>query len=350
MEAGHIRPLVREDIGQLGRLFMKVYRHRDAPAPPGFAEYFERLFFTNPMAPQTEAPAGLVYVDETGRIQSAMPALPIQFLAGEKVLEGRMMCAFMSDPEAPASAGKLGLTMRPRSNDFGYSDTAAIITIDGVRAMRAEVLPAEANDWYLRLPRFTAMLRRAPPAVRSLFAPLLKRTLSPRPDGTLTEIDAEAFITSAPEYLQRFAVRPRWSEPELRWLIDMARQNTRLGELRFVAMQNGEGRPIGCAVFFHRRDGRDKVLNILSSPNAERMVVGLLFHHLELIGCTRAHGIALPHLMTALSMQPGITYRHRGFVWIGSRFDDVKDAARRSDIYIGGLAGEGWSRLINDFH
>jgi hypothetical protein len=33
-----------------------------------------------------------------------------------------------------------------------------------------------------------------------------------------------------------------------------------------------------------------------------------------------------------------------------TRTPEVSDAVTRGDVYIGGLAGEDWSRLMHDFH
>jgi hypothetical protein len=43
-------------------------------------------------------------------------------------------------------------------------------------------------------------------------------------------------------------------------------------------------------------------------------------------------------------------FRHRAFTCVATRHQDIRDAIARNDIYIGGLAGESWSRLMTDFH
>jgi hypothetical protein len=53
--------------------------------------------------------------------------------------------------------------------------------------------------------------------------------------------------------------------------------------------------------------------------------------------------------MNGLALQRMISYRHKAFVCFLSRFPDLVEAAQRGDIYLGGLAGESWSRLMTDF-
>lgn len=59
--------------------------------------------------------------------------------------------------------------------------------------------------------------------------------------------------------------------------------------------------------------------------------------------------MAQPFLMHAMGNIPRLTYRPRGFFCISTKHSAIRAAALSGDIYVGGLMGEAWSRLINDF-
>ena len=92
------------------------------------------------------------------------------------------------------------------------------------------------------------------------------------------------------------------------------------------------------------------MLNILTRPGAEAAVVASLLHHLDAMGCIAATGMAQPFLMEAFGRQKGIAFVPRGAYCISTRHADIMDAAARGDIYLGGLMGEDWSRLVTDFY
>jgi hypothetical protein len=53
--------------------------------------------------------------------------------------------------------------------------------------------------------------------------------------------------------------------------------------------------------------------------------------------------------MRGLALQRWLVFRHKAFAVAVTRSQDVSDAVARGDVYIGGLAGEDWSRLMHDF-
>ena len=50
-----------------------------------------------------------------------------------------------------------------------------------------------------------------------------------------------------------------------------------------------------------------------------------------------------------LRLQRWLVFRHRAFAMALTRVAEVNDAVMRGDIYVGGLAGEDWSRLMHNF-
>jgi hypothetical protein len=75
-----------------------------------------------------------------------------------------------------------------------------------------------------------------------------------------------------------------------------------------------------------------------------------MFRYLDDTGHVEACGRAQSALMIGLSLQRWLVFRHRAFTFALTRQPEIKDAIARGDIYVGGLAGEDWSRLLTDFH
>lgn len=91
------------------------------------------------------------------------------------------------------------------------------------------------------------------------------------------------------------------------------------------------------------------VLNLVCEEGRERDVAAAMFARLDAEGYAVAVGMAQPFLMNAISRQRWLSFRHRGYFCMVTRHADLKEAAERNDIYIGGLASETWSRLLTDF-
>jgi hypothetical protein len=158
------------------------------------------------------------------------------------------------------------------------------------------------------------------------------------------------FVRQAPQLIAHYAVRPLWSEDELSWLLALAAQNGSFGPLAVRAVEDRAGRLIGAFVYYAKPGRTARVLNILSLPGREATVLDAMFRHFDRAGHTEARGRAQPALMAGLALQRRLVFRHRAFAIVVTRIPGVHDAVARGDVYIGGLAGEDWSRLMSDFH
>ena len=77
-----------------------------------------------------------------------------------------------------------------------------------------------------------------------------------------------------------------------------------------------------------------------------------MFRHLERTGMPRAHRYAEARCRAQparLGLQRWLVFRHRALAMALTRVPEVNDAVVRGDIYVGGLAGEEWSRLMHGF-
>lgn len=356
-----IAPMQRGDVPEVAALFHRVFRDGRAPSPE-FLAYFEESFFGSPL--YSEAEGGLVHRDADGAIDSALLVIPMQVRVNGEALTGRLMSNYMTDPARRTRGGAdMVLTIRARNQAFCFSDSANPLSADHWKAVGGHVLPIQSLDFRHILRPAAWLAHRAasklPPFLARLASLLAKpidamlRRLMPSlvpPEGQGTPISRADFIAMAPSLVERFAVHPVWSAPELGWMLDMAARNTITGPLTLRGIRDDQGELTGCSVFYARPGGMAHVLNILAVPGQEGAVIADLIAHADALGCLGMEGMAQPFLMEALCRRKGMAFVPRGFYCISTRNPAIVDAARRGDVYLGGLLGEDWSRLVTDFH
>jgi hypothetical protein len=361
------RPLRREDIPALARLFFKVFRDERCAPTPEFEAYLARFLLEHPAFEPTLST--LVQEDANGRIVAAMGYVPMPLHACGREITARLMSAYMADPAAPPGmGGRLGALTRARRQDFAFSNNAAPRSADATRAGGGIVLPLQSMDWHRRfrpLAAFLASRLEAPskrpsplaPLARALARPVdaLARVLwpglrsCPAPDAHVRPVAREIFLAEAPGMVARFAVRPRWAPEELDWLLDMAARKTANGPLHQVGIHDDAGTLLGLALYYARPGAVVEVLNILTREKAEQRVLRALFCHLDAAGHSAVRGEAQPFLMPSLFLERSVSLKFRGNFCVLTRHPDIADAVARGDFYSGGLVGESWSRLVTDF-
>ena len=360
---GAARPMTAADVPAVARLFLKIFRGVDKPAGPDLLEYLQTLALGSPSYGETTGTQ--IYQQQDGTIRSALLAVPMRFVVCGNVVAGRLLGVFMTDQEA-AGAAELILALRPRHVDFGFCDSASPTSANHLLAIGGKPLTVQNLEWSRRFRPLGALagrlaerfLRGRDPGLVALARPvdtLLRRRRGEKnveePNGpTVTEMSVPDFLTHAPRLIAHYAVRPLWSEDELSWLVALAAQNTRLGAFTIRAVEDRSGAVIGAFVYYAAPGRTAHVLNVLSLPRQEIAVLEAMFRHLDRAGHVEARGRAQPALMRGLALQRWLVFRHKAFAMVLTRTPEVSDAVTRGDVYIGGLAGEDWSRLMHDFH
>lgn len=354
-------PLQPDDAAEVAGLFYRAFRDGGTP-PAEFVDYLRTSFFGSPT--YSAAQGSLVHRGDDGAIDGALLVIPMCVVVNGRTITGRLMSNYMTDPAKRSRGGaEMVLTIRARNQDFCFSDSANPVSADHWKAVGGHVLPIQSLDfrrifrpagWLAarlrgRMPGWLGAIASA--AAKPLDAAL--RRIAPRlvVGGVGGErIDSANFIAIAPGLVERFAVHPAWPAHELAWLLDMAAHNTVNGPLQLREVRDGKGHLAGALAFYARPGGTARALNILGRKGQEEAVVGALMAELDAIGCLAVEGMAQPFLMEALGRQAGMTFVPRGAYCISTRHAEIVDAAKRGDVYLGGLMGEDWSRLVNDFH
>jgi hypothetical protein len=360
---GAVRPMTAADVPAVARLFLKIFRGADKPAGPGLEDYLRALTLESPS--QGEIAGTNVYEQQDGRVRSALLAVPMRFVACGNVVPGRLLGVFMTEEEA-VGAAQLMLALRPKRADFSFCDSASPTSCNHLLAIGGKPIPVQNLEWSRSFRPLGAMaarlaerlLRRRDPGLAALARPadaLLRRRLAGDEEcdpagANVVDMSVPAFLEHAPRLIAHYAVRPLWSEDELSWLISLAAQNTQLGVFTIRAVEDRAGAIIGCFVYYAAPGRTAHVLNILSLPGHETTVLDAMFRDLDRAGHVEARGRAQPALMRGLALQRWLVFRHKAFAVVLTRVPEVSDAVARGDVYVGGLAGEDWSRLMSDFY
>lgn len=362
LRKGVVRPMTGADVPAVARLFLKIFRGADRPADQELQHYLCTLALTSPS--HDERLGTQVYEQQDGCIRSALLAVPMRFVACGNVLPGRLLGVFMADAEA-AGAAQLILALRPKRADFAFCDSASPTSRDHLLAIGGKSIPVQNLEWARSFRPVGALVGRCAERFlggRRLGFSVLARPLdsllrrrSPQADTAEPAAEAVAmsvrdFLVQAPRLVAHYAVRPLWSEEELSWLVALAAQNTGIGAFTIRAVIDRTGAVIGSFVYYAAPGGCAHVLNVLSLPGKEQTVLGAMFRHLDQTGHVEARGRAQFALMAGLSLQRWLVFRHRAFAVALTQVPEINDAVARGDVYVGGLAGEDWSRLLGDFH
>ncbi|WP_244448491.1 GNAT family N-acetyltransferase [Bosea sp. LC85] len=356
--------MTKRDIPTVARLFSKAFRDRKGEVAPDLEGYLETVFFGSPHYRPEHG--SIVYEGGSGDVASAILAVPMEFTVHGRPIIAKLLCAFMADgKDGAAGAARLARQMRATRQDLCFSDNSSPVSADHWVAGGGAVLPIQSLEWqrsfrplaagaiacgrYLPLSHsrgvlgllgwFDGLLRRQRPSLVPVAAAGCRTNRA----------SPEEFFRCAGAMMERFPIRPTWSKPEFDWLVSVASLNQSLGSLQYRTVIAEDGSVIGAFLFFGRKGREATVLNVLCAAGHEFDVTGQMFSHLDREGYAQASGIAQPFLMNAISRQRWLSFKHRGYFCMVTRHAEIKDAALRNEIYIGGLASESWSRLLTDF-
>lgn len=357
-----LRAMNVDDIPTIRDIFQQVFRPNSKSCNENFDQYFRKLFFENPYYdPEI---GSVVHENDRGEIDSAISILPVPYIVDGQSVMGRLLCAFMMRPDAsPRGAAELSLSIRPSEKTINFSDTAAPVSLRHFEALGGVTLGAHALGWtrifqmasYLgtiaarRHPFLGGWVASTGRMLNPLF-PLQPIKKIAKSNVTVKEITQDEAISIIPVLLQSYAAHPDWTEKDLHWLLDMAEDNRVVGALRFFAIIDRSGTPSGFFCYYSRPNGTVEVLNVIAKSGTETQAVSVMLFHLQEEGYVAAQGRVDPRHLSALAQQSNMFFRHRANVCVTTARADVLNAVQRNNMFIGGLAGESWSRLATDFY
>ncbi|WP_139973356.1 MULTISPECIES: hypothetical protein [Brucella/Ochrobactrum group] len=363
IKSRRVRAMHIDDIPAVRTLFQRVFRPHSKSCDKTFDQYFQKFFFENPH--YDPAIGSVVHEDEHGEIDSAISVLPIPYRVNGQSIMGRLLCAFMMKPEmSPRGAAELTLTLRPSEKILNFTDSAAPVSLKHSEAIGGITLSTHGLGWtrVFQAASYVAsyVAERRPilggwatssmgRMLNPLFpVPMIKRAAKPRVN--VKEIAQDEAISLVPGYLQSYSAHPAWTESDINWLFLMASDNQAAGTLRFCVVNDHTGNPSGFFCYYVRANGIAEVLNILVKAGMEKHAVDAMLLHLQDEGHIAAQGRVDPRYLNALSQQSIMFFRLKANVCVATANTEMLNAVQRNDIFIGGLAGESWSRLSTDFY
>lgn len=363
-----VRLLRPEDIGAVAALFQETFRDPAAPPPPALAAYLRRLYLAMPGCDAEIAP--LVHVDAAGAITGfvGVNALPMRF--GERKLRAAVCGSLMvrnrdSDPMAGARLLKAFLA---GPQDLSLSETASEVSARMWTGLRGVALPQYSLDWVRLIRPGSFMLDVAAERLGTmrLLSPLargldrLARRRMGRGDlrwsgvpadwpvqGGLavSPVDRVAFAALVEPLTAQFSLRPDWAEGQLDAVLADAETKPVFGEIVFAGVHARGGKPVG-AFAYHVRPGRiARVLQVLALPGQAGAVIDCLIGDAAARGAAGLRGRTQPALLEAM-LGRRIAFTHVASTVVHSRDAEIVRACRDGEIFLNGIAGEHWSRLI----
>ncbi|NTJ41907.1 hypothetical protein G6L28_04735 [Agrobacterium larrymoorei] len=354
-----IRPAEPADVSQIGELFTWVFRKNAKPVREDVDAYLSRLLFTHPnYSPEN---GSMVSVDNAGSVKSALVILPMSYRIDEEPVTARLACAFMAAEDAsPRSIAALIFQLRPRGNQISFSDSAAPVSISHLKAIGGVELHAQGLRWYKvfkPLPSAIGFVRRKlANRISSLvgIGKLAETTLSlgakSTSDHSVFEATPALYAEYANRYLSKNIVAPVYSAEVLEWTVDASSGDDGRGRLTLAQVLDEHGDIVGVFSFVGGYGGEAQFLDFLAEDGKADSVLDAAFAALEKSGFAFASAQLRPEMISSLSTHKDIWYRHVTGVAATSRSANFKQAMTNGQAYIGGIAGESWSRLVRDFY
>lgn len=353
------RPAEPGDVAQIAQLFTSVFRPHSRPDQADLEACLSQLLFTHPN--YTGENGSMVAADANGVVKSALTILPMTYRIGEEPVEARLACTFMAAEDANArSIAALIFQLRPRANQISFSDSAAPVSISHLKAIGGIELPVQGLRWYKMfrpLPATASFIRRR---LSTRLPRVLGQSALPRytlQAGTkiasghsVFEAATTLYAEYANRFLSRYVVAPVYAEKQLDWTIAASSGADGRGRLTLAQVLDENGDVCGVFSFVGVIGGEAQILDLLPADGAEDVVLSAALEALEAAGFAFASAQLRPEMIPALSRYNRIWYRHVTGVAATSRSAEFKTAMKNGQAYIGGIAGESWSRLVRDFY
>ncbi|KXG84976.1 hypothetical protein [Agrobacterium bohemicum] len=354
-----IRPAQPADVPQIADLFTSVFRKRFKPDMKGLNTYLSQLLFSHPnYMPEN---GSMVTADGAGSVKSALITVPLSYRIGEEPVIARLACAFMAAEDAnPRSIAVLIFQLRPRGDQISFSDSAAPVSVAHMKAIGGTELPVQGLRWYKIFKPISAtggyMRRRiAPRLPLNLGAGGLPNPSiivgKPHASGySATEAKSDVYAAYANQFLTPYAVAPVYTADSLEWTISMSSGPNGRGKLTLAQVYDENGDICGVFSFVGAPGGEAQILDLLSPASKKDAVLETALAALKDAGFAFVSAQLRTEMISALSKHHSIWYRHVTGVCASSRSSEFKQAMQNGQAYLGGIAGESWSRLVRDFY
>lgn len=356
---GAVRPMRREDLPAIGRLFEAVFRRREQAAPEALIRHLADIYLDHPW--HDEATPSLIFESEDGAVDGFVGVLPLRLRFGERRLSGAVAGSLMVRDAArrPMAGARLLRVFLNGKQDISFGDTTNATSEGLWRRLGGSALPLASMEWLkiVRPARFAAgvaanrmawagfALNPLGSAIDAIVR-LVRRRRPFDPAWDAQTVDDEGFIAAltALSRTDEFALD---LEPDIaRWFLRQAALKQRHGPLHRRIVRDRGGRIIGAYLIYGRRGQPAEMLQTLTDARHGDAVLASMGRFADEIGCSAVRGRTQPVLMQAL-FRAGCLMRHRSFTVVDTRDAALMQAIERG-ASLGGFFGETWTRIVSD--
>jgi hypothetical protein len=364
-----VRLLEERDLDNVARLFLARFRKTgalaDEPAHGDLVNYMRQLYLGG--AGAEAGTESMIQIDARGDVGAFIGVIPMTYQLDGVPLKAGVSGVLMSSSENGTSLAAIQLLreLHRRPLDLIFTDSANRSSMALGTAMKYKILSSESLEWAhvfqpaaVVLHKLAGRLRWMPagllrPLARAAdfaAAPLLNRKFrrGASPGWSDAAIDAATFVEMAPRFLAGFRLRPAWAPPELSWLVKQAGLRQSAGPLHFRVVRDSSGDAVGCYAFYGERGGVARVIHAAATRRAWSALLAKILDTTESMGCIGVHGAARKEMMPHVYSFPGMFFYYAGGLMIYSSRADVRERIESDDLFVGGLAGDRWTRLSTD--
>ncbi len=342
-----MRALEPADLPEIVALRREVFRQSERPDDADLLAYMRRIFLENPW--REAGVWSLVYEDPSGRVGGFLGVVPrIMMLRGEP-LRVAVATQLMVAVEHRGLAGlRLVRAYHDGPYDLCLSDAANDAGRRLWQSVGGEVAPVWGYGWerVLRPLAHRVAGRTGTTLARSLGA--AAAMLVRRPGwrkasrrGTTAPLDAARMAEAAPRLLQEYALRPRYEDGSLPWLLAQVAEKRQFGTLEGALVCDGDV-VAGWFLYCLASSGSAEVVQLVArAPDRERLLAHLS-HHAWRRGAHTLNGRLSPDWLPALAAGRCGLRADAPCVVFGSTRLDVLRAMERGDVFLSRADGEWW--------
>ena len=360
---GEILEFQTGDVEEVASLYLKVFRRQNRPAPPALQSCFVEMLLQNPW--RDPEISSLVY-REKGRVVGFLGITARHMIFRGRPIRAAVGSQFMVDREVHRGLAGIELLKRYFNGpqDFSFTDGATDAAEVIWKACGAEIGRLYSFEWTRILRPFDYIRgelgRKAGDAAGAILSPAawtgdlvlsklpLRRFRPPRPKLTIRVVGPAELLAAIQEIGWRELLRPHYEPDSFSWLMQQASGVRRHGILHMAVVSATDGRPAGWFVYYVRRGGECKVLQLgARDRDADEVVTALIYDAAER-GGTAISGQAFPRFLRNLSNQYCRFWYPGSGVVVQSRDPEILSAIFRGDAVLTRLDGEWWTRFASE--
>jgi hypothetical protein len=352
-----IRALRREDMPEVAALFELVARSGSRTPPRRLAAHLEGLFLDHPWV-DAEIPS-LVSVDDgegvVGFLGSHVRRMrfdgrPIRLASsGQLVTEPRvrrqaagafLMQKYLAGPQDLTVTDTASETVRRIWEGFG-GETAHLGRIGWIKLFRPCGFGAE---WLLRNHALWRQVASSiTPAVDGMLERLGSRYLKvDRSDADAEQLTPTTMIGHLPVVTGALRLYPDYDAGFLEWLFRQLELVRSRGKPAGFLLRDRKGKVLGWYLYYLRRGGISRVLQIAGRERDLEAVLDHLFEHAQENGSTALQGRLEPSLVESLSRRHCIFHASGHRVLVHSKIPELLHSIYSGRALLTRLEGDWW--------